>query len=111
MADHLLVLTTIGSDEEAGRLARTVIERGAAACANILSLVRSVYLWKDAIEDHNECLVLFKTRADKYEALEATIREVHSYEVPEVIAFPIERGSKAYLAWIDEALARTASSS
>ena len=108
MADHLLVLTTIGSDEEAGRLAQAVIERNLAACANILSLVRSVYRWKDNVEDHIETLVLFKTRADQYEALEAAIREVHSYEVPEIIAIPIERGSKAYLGWIDECLKKAA---
>lgn len=107
MTNHVLVLTTVGSDEEAGRLAKAMVEQGLAACANVFSMVRSLYLWKGSLEDHVETLVLFKTRADGYAALEAGIREAHSYEVPEVLAIPIAEGSKAYLAWIDETVKKS----
>jgi len=106
MANHVLVLTSAGSDEEAGRIAQAMVERGLAACASLFSMVRSIYLWKGALEDHQETMILFKTRADAFPALEAAIREVHSYELPEVIAIPIEQGSRAYLSWIDETVTK-----
>jgi periplasmic divalent cation tolerance protein len=64
--------------------------------------VRSVFLWKGKVEDESERLLLMKTRADRYAELETAIQELHPYDVPEVIAIPIERGSQAYLSWVDE---------
>jgi periplasmic divalent cation tolerance protein len=104
VAGYLLVLTTLGSEEEALQLAHRMVERNLVACANVLPAGRSLYRWKDSYEDHPETLVLFKTRADAYAALEKAIQEVHPYEVPEVIAIPVERGSAAYLSWIDQSV-------
>lgn len=106
MAEHLLVLTTIGSEEEAVRLGQALVERRLAACVNIEGSIRSLYLWKDKLEDHTEQILFIKTRADRYAALESAIRELHPYEVPEVIAIPIEKGSPPYLAWLNESVSK-----
>jgi periplasmic divalent cation tolerance protein len=105
MASYLLVLTTIGSEDDAARLGKTLVEKQLVACVNILGPVRSVFTWKGKLEDDSERLLLMKTRSDRYPELEATLRELHPYEVPEVIAVPIEQASGAYLSWIDESLA------
>ena len=72
------------------------------ACVNVVGPVGSVFLWKGKVENESERLLLMKTRADRYAELEAVIEELHPYDVPEVIAIPIERGSQAYLSWVDE---------
>ena len=105
MAEYLLVLTTIGSEEEAARLARSLVERRLVACVNDAGAVRSFFTWKGKLEDDSEHLLVMKTRADRYAELEAALQDLHPYEVPEVIAIRIDRGSKAYLAWIDENVA------
>jgi periplasmic divalent cation tolerance protein len=102
MDDHLLVLTTLGNDEDAARVAQALVERRVAACVNIVGPVRSFYRWKGKIEDDSERLLLIKTRADRFTDLEAAIGEVHPYDVPELVAVPIERGAAAYLGWVDE---------
>ncbi len=102
MSQHLLVLTTIGSEEDAARLGRSLVEKRLVACVNMVGPVRSVFLWKGKVEDESERLLLMKTRADRYAELETAIQELHPYDVPEVIAIPIERGSQAYLSWVDE---------
>lgn len=102
MAEHILVMTTVGNEEHAADLARALVERRVAACVNIVSSVRSLYRWKGKIEDESELLLLMKTRADRYTALEKALQELHPYEVPELIAVPIESGSTAYLSWVDE---------
>ncbi len=102
MSPYLLVLTTIGSEEESANLGRSLVEQRLVACVNDVGPVRSFFLWKGKLEDDSERLLLMKTRSDRYADLEAVIHELHPYDVPEVIAIPIERGSKAYLAWIDD---------
>jgi periplasmic divalent cation tolerance protein len=102
MADHLLALTTLGSEEDASKLARALVERRVAACVNVSGPVRSFYPWKGKLEDDREYLLLMKTRTDRFPELEAALDELHPYEVPELVAMPIERGSAAYLGWIDE---------
>lgn len=102
MADHLLALTTLGSEEDASKLARALVERRVAACVNVSGPVRSFYPWKGNLEDDREYLLLMKTRTDRFPELEAALGELHPYEVPELVAVPIERGSAAYLGWIDE---------
>jgi len=84
----------------ARRIARQLVEERCAACANVLTAVESVCWWEGKVESGNETLVLFKTSADRYEALETTLRQLHPYEVPEIIALPIERGSSNYLSWV-----------
>jgi periplasmic divalent cation tolerance protein len=102
MSEHLLVITNVGNEEDAAKVARGVVESRVAACVNIVSSVRSFYQWKGNLEDERELTLLMKTRADRYSDLEAVIHELHPYEVPELIALPIERGSAAYLGWVDE---------
>jgi len=97
----LLVLTNLPDRETAERLAGALIEQRVAACVNILAPCRSVYRWKGAVQREEEHPVLIKTTAERYPALEAAIRAAHPYELPEIIAVPIERGLPAYLAWVD----------
>jgi periplasmic divalent cation tolerance protein len=96
----LLVLTNLPDRAAAERLADTLIEKRLAACVNILAPCRSVYRWKGALQRDEEHPVLIKTTADGYAALEAAIRANHPYELPEIVAVPIERGLPAYLDWI-----------
>jgi periplasmic divalent cation tolerance protein len=97
----LLVLTNLPDRAAAERLAGALIEQRVAACVNILAPCQSVYRWKDAVHREEEHPVLIKTTAERYAALEAAIRAGHPYELPEIIAVPIERGLPAYLAWVD----------
>ena len=98
--DILLVVTNLPSRESAETLARSLVEQRLAACVNILPPCRSVYRWQGAVESASEIPLLIKTRAECYAALEAAIRRLHPYEVPEIVALPVERGLPAYLAWV-----------
>ena len=97
----LLVLTNLPDRAAAERLADALIEKRVAACVNILAPCRSVYRWKGAVQHDEEHPVLIKTTAERYPVLETAIRAVHPYELPEIIAVPIERGLPTYLAWVD----------
>ena len=97
---NLLVLTNHPDRPAAERLAEMLVEQRLAACVNILAPCRSVYRWKDAIQHDEEHPMLIKTTAERYSALEAALRAGHPYELPEIIAVPIERGLEAYLAWV-----------
>lgn len=96
----LLVLTNLPDRLAAERLAEMLIEKRLAACVNILAPCRSVYRWKDAMQHDEEHPMLIKTTLEAYPALEAGIRAGHPYELPEIIAVPIERGLPAYLDWV-----------
>ncbi|HYD56101.1 MAG TPA: divalent-cation tolerance protein CutA [Burkholderiales bacterium] len=96
----LLVLTNLPDRASAEKLAESLIGGRLAACVNILSPCRSVYRWKDAVQHDEEHPLLVKTTAERYPALEAAIRAGHPYELPEIIAVPIERGLPAYLDWV-----------
>src|SRR3954471_15880168 len=96
----LLVFTNLPDRAAAERLADLVIEKKLAACVNILAPCRSVYRWKGAVQHDEEHPMLIKTTAELYPALEKALREAHPYELPEIIAVPIERGLPAYLAWV-----------
>lgn len=98
----LLVLTNLPDRASAESLARTLVEKRAAACVNILAPCRSVYRWKGRVEQEDEHPVLIKTTRDAYAALESAIRQAHPYELPEIVAVPIERGLPAYLDWLAE---------
>lgn len=102
MAEHLLAVTTVGNDDDAEKVARALVESRVAACVNIIGPARSFYHWKGNLEDERELVLLMKTRADRFSDLEAVLQEVHPYDVPELIALPIDRASAAYLSWIDE---------
>ena len=101
---HLLVLTTCPNQESAQAIAATLVKRGLAACVNILPGVQSVYVWKGETVTEQEMLLLIKSRKDIYPAVEQAIVADHPYELPEVVAVPIEAGLPDYLSWIDELL-------
>jgi periplasmic divalent cation tolerance protein len=96
----LLVLTNLPDRAAAERIAEALIGQQLAACVNILAPCRSVYRWKGAVQHDEEHPVLIKTTAERYAALELALRAAHPYELPEIIAVPIERGLPAYLAWV-----------
>ena len=96
----LLVLTNLPDRATAEKLAEVLIQKRVAACVNILAPCRSVYRWKGAVQHDEEHPVLIKTTRERYAALEAAIREAHPYELPEIVAVPIERGLPAYLDWV-----------
>jgi periplasmic divalent cation tolerance protein len=102
MTDFVQVLTTAGSEEEAGRLAEVLVERRLAACVQVVGPIVSRYRWQGEIEVAREWQCLVKTTGAAYAAVEAAIREVHSYDEPEIIATPIVAGSAGYLAWVEE---------
>ena len=98
------VYATFGSDEEAKRVARTVVEEKRAACANVLAPCHSIYNWRGKVEEAGEVPVIFKARADRAEALIARIGELHSYDVPAAVVWPITAALPAYAEWVaDEA--------
>lgn len=104
MTDKLLVLTTTGSEEEAKKIAHALVERRLAACVNIVPRIQSVYRWKDEVESSEEFLLLIKTSRGCEESVRRTLRELHSYELPECIALAIESGSMEYLSWMGNCL-------
>lgn len=104
MTDKLLVVTTAGSEAEANQIAQTLVERRLAACVNIIPRIQSVYRWRDKVERSEEFLLFIKTKRALAGELQAAIRELHSYELPEHVSLSIDEGSKEYLAWLDESV-------
>jgi len=100
-----VVLVMSASEDEAIKIARVLVEERLAACVNVVGPVRSVYRWRGAIEDAREHLLIIKIRAHMYAKVERRVKELHSYEVPEVIALPLAGGSRRYLEWLLEATA------
>jgi periplasmic divalent cation tolerance protein len=96
----LLVLTNLPERAAAERIADSLIEQRLAACVNILAPCRSVYRWKGGVQHDEEHPMLIKTTVERYAELEQALRAAHPYELPEIIAVPIERGLPAYLAWV-----------
>jgi periplasmic divalent cation tolerance protein len=96
----LLVLTNLPDRATAERIGDLLIEKQLAACVNILAPCRSVYRWKGAVQHDEEHPLLIKTTAERYPALERAIRTEHPYELPELIAVPVERGLPEYLQWV-----------
>jgi periplasmic divalent cation tolerance protein len=96
-----VVLVTAASQTEAEAIAHALVEAKLAACVNLLP-IQSIYTWKGKVEHASEYQLLIKTDLDQFLALEAKIREIHSYQVPEIIALPILAGSLPYLQWISE---------
>lgn len=101
---HQLLFCTCPDAEVAERIAGQLVGEGLAACVNILPGVRSVYQWQGVIESAQEHLLLIKTQSAGYPLVEQAIKALHPYDVPEIIAVAIERGSTDYLQWIDSCL-------
>ena len=106
MSEHCVIFITAGSKEEAEKISRGLVESKLAFCVSTLPKVQSTYYWKDKIHVDKEFLLIVKTRQDQYEALETWVKNNHSYEVPEIIALPIEQGLPAYLNGIDDWIAK-----
>ncbi len=106
MSKHLQVVTTVDTEEKAQEIARALVERRLAACAQVLGPITSTYWWQGQVETAQEWLCILKTREELYEELEQTLRSIHPYEVPEILATPVAAGNPAYLAWLDETLKR-----
>jgi periplasmic divalent cation tolerance protein len=100
MTDALVVLVTAPSAQQAAELARALVEERLAACGNVLPGVRSVYRWEGSVREDAEALLVLKTTRARLEALRERVLALHPYQVPEVLALPVEAGSAAYLAWI-----------
>lgn len=96
------VHVTAANRDQATTLARALVDERLAACVNIVDGVQSVYRWQDKVEQSAEVLCLVKTRPDLLDALTARVQALHSYEVPEILAFEVMDGSPAYLAWLQE---------
>lgn len=95
-----VILVTTGSEEQAVSIARALVGERLAACVNIVGPVRSIYRWRDGVEDDREYLLIIKTRALHYMKVETRVREMHTYEVPEVLALKADRGSPPYIQWL-----------
>ena len=105
MTDKIVVLVTCGSAKEARKIARAIVEKRLAACANMLSSpVQSVYRWKGRVESAKEFLLIIKTTKARFLRLKAEVKRLHSYDVPEIIALPIAAGATNYLTWISESV-------
>lgn len=100
MSDALIVFVTVPSRDDGERIADAVVGERLAACVNIIGPIRSIYRWQGEIARDDEHLLLIKTTRARYADLEARVRALHTYEVPEVVALPIAMGSAAYLEWI-----------
>ena len=96
----IVVLTTVGTEEQANLISRELVERRHACCVNILPGIRSVYRWQGKICRDGELMLLIKSNADEFDALAATIRELHSYDVPEILAFDVAQGDADFLSWL-----------
>jgi periplasmic divalent cation tolerance protein len=95
-----IVFVTAAQEEEAAAIGRTVVLERLAACASILPRITSVYWWKGELCEEQEYLVILKTRSALFNALQARIRALHSYETPEIVAFPVAQGFEDYLRWV-----------
>ncbi len=100
MTEFLSVYITTASKEEAEKISHSIVEKGLAACANIFPEVKSIFKWHGKTEYSAESVIIAKTAAEKYAALEARVKELHSYECPCIVAWPIAEGNKEYLKWI-----------
>ena len=103
----LVVFSTAASEEEAERIAKVLIGKRIAACVSMLGPIKSIYWWKNRIEESEEYLLLIKTTQDKYEELERVFKEIHSYQVPEILAVPVMNALREYVEWLREEVSKS----
>lgn len=104
----IVVVTTVGTEEQANLIARELVARRQAACVNIVPGLRSIYRWQGKICKDGELLLLIKTLETEFEAVAATLRELHSYELPEILSFSVSRGEERFLDWLAGSVDKTA---
>lgn len=102
MSNYIQVVTTTEHREDAERIARELVDRRLAACVQIVGPITSIYRWRDKVENAQEWQCFAKTRGELYQLVEQTIRRLHPYEVPEILALPILAASPSYLEWLDK---------
>ena len=98
--NEILVLNTTDTPELAQKIASALVSSDEAACVNIVSGIRSVYRWEGKLCDETECMLIIKSTSDRFDAIKARIRELHTYQLPEVIAIEITAGDPSYLEWL-----------
>ena len=98
----LVVLMTAPDRDEANRIAEMLVNSRLAACVQVLPEIHSVYRWKGEVERNTETLLLAKTTSDKFDELDRAVREIHSYDTPEIVALPVSAASEPYLKWLLE---------
>jgi periplasmic divalent cation tolerance protein len=101
MTEKIVVLSNCGSEEEARRVARALVEARVAACVNILPGIQSIYRWQGAIQEDSEWMLVIKSTRSMFDRLSVELRKAHSYQVPEVLAIPVIAGDQDYLDWMD----------
>jgi periplasmic divalent cation tolerance protein len=101
-SEPIVVLMTAANPEEAGRIAEMLVAEHLAACVQILPEIQSVYRWRGEVARESETMLLAKTTLDRFDDLDRAVREIHSYETPEIIALPVRAISEPYLAWLQE---------
>ncbi|MCL0067643.1 divalent-cation tolerance protein CutA [Peptococcaceae bacterium] len=104
MEEYIQVFTTTEKEEDAKKIAKTIVEERLAACVQILGPITSTYWWEESIETSKEWLLFIKSKKSMYEELEKAIKSIHPYQVPEIIAVPVTAGSKDYLGWLKKEL-------
>jgi len=102
----IVVITTVGSEEEADDLAGELVRRRLAACVNVLAIRKSIYRWQGKLCEDREFMLLIKSVEDEYPAIEAAIQELHSYELPEILRFSARGGEEKFLSWLAESVQR-----
>jgi periplasmic divalent cation tolerance protein len=106
MGSYTICLVTIDDLEKAAQIAKILVEKKLVACVNIVPKIRSIYFWKGQVCDDSEVLMIMKTRGDLFDELRTAVKELHPYEVPEIISWNIEQGLESYLKWIDDVTER-----
>jgi periplasmic divalent cation tolerance protein len=104
LSERVVVLSTVAREEDALRIAGALVERGLAACVNVVSGVVSIYRWEGAVQRDAELLLVIKTRNERLPALKEALLELHPYDVPEALALPVSDGLAPYLAWLDDSV-------
>lgn len=104
----IVVVTTVGTEEQAYLIAREIVARRQAACVNVVPGIRSIYRWKGKICKDGELLLIVKTLEEEFEGVADTIRELHSYELPEILSFGVSRGERGFLDWIADSVDKSA---
>jgi periplasmic divalent cation tolerance protein len=104
----IVVVTTVGSEEQANTLARELVARRHAACVNIVPGLKTFYRWQGKLRHDTELMLVIKTLESEFEGVAATIREIHDYELPEILAFAVGHGEARFLAWIAESVDKSA---
>ena len=99
--EYYVVFITASNEEEAATIATVLVNEGLAKCVNIIKNIRSIYIWQGKVEDGAESMMVAKTKKTDFPALIKRVKELHGYDVPEIIAIPIVDGSEDYLKWLD----------